>query len=683
MNLENISLYEDISRVLKLSKFYTNFIKNKPVSNNEQSSAYKIFSKVEKVEISQDTIFGDSEWNVVSMDVSPVMRLKNYKINWDNYEYLPEVIIFKLKLVLQAALIKRSTFNSTSKDLAVTTIVTRMKNISKFINLCFKKIADDHGSPFAYQIQDISEIGYDYFQKAAKDFYYSLTNARGIAKSLEQKKVWKLLNESKPKFNFKDLPFPGSKPENTVKDSSRVRFLPTRLFEKLTLQASLEIVDFLKTLDIEPSCMQSNNFYEHQIKRGSFIKSSFDLYSHELGAFYSYRLRAYKEYRAKNNLVEQAQNQLQKYSFYSDKAFSSHTKVNLHLKRLGHEDVRQFHLNVQQSAIFIIWSYTGMRPGEFYRIKYPDSLRSKDGMSKISTNIKKNRKRTSLFNDDFLAIPIVVDAFNCICKLHEIYHVSTNYLSNLERYIGAVKMNEDMLITNQTKFMSRVLDNKYAELFYPYLYRHNLAYQLFRVDLGLPYISYALKHLVTSVDRFKDFSEVTLSYGDIGMQLTGSSKVTAFLMKQAGTESVESMFDPGGNYAGGGADIHKERLKEAVEPYLAAGYSHQEVFELMYENGYYLTNVGSTYCMANGLTEEFDDSLPCIGSLRCNPEECKNAVITSEFIPKWKEVYIDSFTVMKKVEQDVDDYSFKNNQLEEVRKVSSRVLKKLGVTDYA
>ena len=44
--------------------------------------------------------------------------------------------------------------------------------------------------------------------------------------------------------------------------------------------------------------------------------------------------------------------------------------------------------------------------------------------------------------------------------------------------------------------------------------------------------------------------------------------------------------------------------------------------------------------VTGGQREVFDESLPCIGSLRCNPNRCKNAVVTKAHAPKWREIYV-------------------------------------------
>ena len=213
--------------------------------------------------------------------------------------------------------------------------------------------------------------------------------------------------------------------------------------------------------------------------------------------------------------------------------------------------------------------------------------------------------------------------------------------------------------------------------FYPYLLRHNLAYQLYRVELGLPFISYALKHIVSGIDRFKSISKVTLGYGSIGDKLAGKSTTSLNLQKEVALERVKSQFNPDANYSGGGAKIHKNHLQTVFQGYMASGYSKDEIYEQMIEQGYYLMNVGKLYCMANEATEKFDNSLPCIGSLRCNPIDCPNALISSEHTSIWKELHADNISIKNEIISHGGNNDMKLRQITSAIETSTNVLKQL------
>jgi hypothetical protein len=54
-----------------------------------------------------------------------------------------------------------------------------------------------------------------------------------------------------------------------------------------------------------------------------------------------------------------------------------------------------------------------------------------------------------------------------------------------------------------------------------------------------------------------------------------------------------------------------------------------------------VVNVGSALCYGKK-NESFDPSLPCVGGLRCNPNRCKEAVVTEAHAPAWKNIYEDN-----------------------------------------
>ena len=168
--------------------------------------------------------------------------------------------------------------------------------------------------------------------------------------------------------------------------------------------------------------------------------------------------------------------------------------------------------------------------------------------------------------------------------------------------------------------------------------RDTLAYQMFRIDLGLPFISYQLKHLVDLVDKettLGTVSDVTLGYGNIGQILATNGRIR----QQVEREKVESNYDPDSAYYGGKGREHRSRMQKLFQGYIEEGYTKNEVFSALAEQGVGLIDVGGALCYGDR-SEEFDLTLPCVGSLRCNPVRCKNAVISKNHLPRWKEIYL-------------------------------------------
>ncbi len=74
-----------------------------------------------------------------------------------------------------------------------------------------------------------------------------------------------------------------------------------------------------------------------------------------------------------------------------------------------------------------------------------------------------------------------------------------------------------------------------------------------------------------------------------------------------------------------------------------------------------------------GRIEEFDDSLPCIGGLRCNPNRCANSVITKAHAPKWREIYTQNRALLTD-----PFYQDRLDQINEVINEAKGVLEWLG-----
>ena len=76
---------------------------------------------------------------------------------------------------------------------------------------------------------------------------------------------------------------------------------------------------------------------------------------------------------------------------------------------------------------------------------------------------------------------------------------------------------------------------------------------------------------------------------------------------------------------------------------MAAGYTDSEIIdELGRLTDAVFVNVGLGYCTGRKSDPGGAKDLPCIGQLRCNPKQCKNAVIAEEHVPAWKAVKKDN-----------------------------------------
>jgi hypothetical protein len=169
-------------------------------------------------------------------------------------------------------------------------------------------------------------------------------------------------------------------------------------------------------------------------------------------------------------------------------------------------------------------------------------------------------------------------------------------------------------------------------------------------------------------------SSVTLGYGEIGEMLSkdGSRTGNKSLRRSAELEAVKTVHNPNGTYYGGRAVEHKTNLIKLFQGYMAEGYTEEEVYEAMADQGMAIVYVGQGICYGNR-NEEYDTTLPCIGSLRCNPARCSQAIVTSKHAPKWREVYI-----LNKANLNKPEYAHNREQIQAAIDEAVMVLNSLG-----
>ncbi|MBF4296806.1 hypothetical protein EAY24_26545, partial [Vibrio anguillarum] len=107
-------------------------------------------------------------------------------------------------------------------------------------------------------------------------------------------------------------------------------------------------------------------------------------------------------------------------------------------------------------------------------------------------------------------------------------------------------------------------------------------------DVGLPVISYQLKHIVSATEalaRKGKVSQTTLGYGGIANQLISVEGKSVDFRHEAELEAVKANFDPNGKYMGGKADEHISKIKKFFNGCMEAGYSEEEIYEAMVKQG--------------------------------------------------------------------------------------------------
>jgi hypothetical protein len=328
---------------------------------------------------------------------------------------------------------------------------------------------------------------------------------------------------------------------------------------------------------------------------------------------------------------------------------------------------------VRDAACSIIALYTGARYTELTGFK-AGCLQKLGGMwFLVGTQIKQEDLNKPLDNDRWPAIPAIRDALRCL----ELFQKLTNnpyLIAGLETaFAGKERPYSLGGLTLALKRYVRLVDTTGAWrdiLISPHRCRHTLAHQLARADVGLVFIAHQMKHLHSALKAVPP--QVTLMYGgisDLKMERAMAASVHQY-------ELAKALYDPDAPVAGGGAEEFKARRKQYFEGMMAAGKTKEEVIQSLARLGVGLSSVGMGFCsgrrdirLKDGTTEK----PPCIGSLQCTPDSCRNALITKLHEPVWKKVESQNLELAER-----DDMKHARDELLRKANIAHGVLADLG-----
>ncbi|KPB92307.1 hypothetical protein ALQ72_04431 [Pseudomonas syringae pv. maculicola] len=422
------------------------------------------------------------------------------------------------------------------------------------------------------------------------------------------------------------------------------RILPNDVFEKASREASFAVVDFLSVLG-EP--VNDLIALTRQNAKGYSSAKSQRLTPYNYDLYVALRLRR-KGYdsSAMGAAIGAVRPDFlsgnRQHDFKAPETLLKLTQVPLD------DEFRRYINFISYSTCYLVAQYTGMRPSELSEILVESCMEKENDYWLLISNVVKHRQGLAkLFDDKWVAIPIVRDAIRAACLIAKVKQ-NPYLFSNVDTVAqGAEPASMSSVgISHQFRsfFQEILTDEEFESLeFSPYTLRHTLAYQMARAELGLPFISHQLKHfgdLIGGAGQNQAFSAVSLGYGAIAEILSKGGRSGGKTPSQVAEEEYFTSYcDPDGNYAGPNAESHKARMKKVFDGYMAAGYTKEQVIAQMAKKRLAIINVGQGFCYG-GQRESHDDSLPCIGALRCNPNRCKNAVVTKVHAPKWREIYV-------------------------------------------
>lgn len=306
---------------------------------------------------------------------------------------------------------------------------------------------------------------------------------------------------------------------------------------------------------------------------------------------------------------------------------------------VGRKEVFSWIYRVQRAAFTVIGLYTGARYSDLTTFTN-QCVHTIHGVHVLAgTHVKHQALDAQEGVDLWPAIPIMRDAVACLQHISQITF-NPFLLSGSETIlIGATP--RALSLTGFTNAITNYLheidtSGRWSDWsISSHQLRHTLAHQLARADVGLLFIAHQMKHLHTALHALPP--DVTMKYGNVGDLATQR----ALQSNSAYLEAAQELYNPNSPVAGGGAEAFMERRKAYFEGMAAQGWTVDEVIENLAKQGLPFASVGIGYCGGRRdtlLKDGKKDTPPCIGSLQCNPNACKQAVITKTHAPAWRKI---------------------------------------------
>jgi hypothetical protein len=609
--------------------------------------ALQWYQQLMNTPVSKFSLFGDILWDFNADEPHAARNIKGspLRLDFSRFPNLNPIIQLEMKLAFMSNLKLKSLVDygsSGKRPSKPHTVITNFVSGLRFVDdLCKRVKALDGDEYFVSSFEGFRGIDASVYSEVAAKFEYTFCKQiRNFFKVIRSPFLSdNVFGGALPFVNLSMLKWPKVEGKGLQRDS----VLSNEIFEKLSREASFTLVDFLEKLD-EP--VQDAEALRRKSSQLFCMADRYNLTSRNFDIFVAIRLggRGYSTV----DIIESMR--LPFDDLLSDRV-GFQLKNRRTLKEMtggvvngAFNDYMAF---VSDCACYIVGQYTGMRPSELSEIMLGTCIQPDGEYHVLVSNVKKHQENnTALFDDKWVAIPIVRDAIRAA-------QLISTYTKNPYLFLGnkTVKNGESFgsftsssMSYRLNVFVSKALtpdEIKSIEI-YPYVLRHTLANQMWRIEIGMPYISHQLKHfgeLVGRVGQNKSFSETSLGYGMIGDILsTAGLKGNGNPRFLAERERAANYADPDGSFAGPNAETHRVRLRRIFEGYMAHGYTKDQIFDEMARQKLAIIDVGQGFCYG-GKREDFDESLPCIGSLRCNPNRCSNSVITKANAVKWREVY--------------------------------------------
>lgn len=302
-------------------------------------------------------------------------------------------------------------------------------------------------------------------------------------------------------------------------------------------------------------------------------------------------------------------------------------------------DFFQWLYRVQRAAFTVIGQYTGARYSDLTTFTN-DCVRTLGGVHVlVGTHTKHENLDAEEGADLWPATPIMRDALTCLRHLSRV--TFNPYLLSTSATVPVDGTPEPYSLTGFTSAINSYLHEIDTKSSWEdwhinsHQLRHTLAHQLARADVGLVFISHQMKHLHTALTALP--ADSTMMYGNVG-ELALQRAVHS---ESAHLEAARNLYHPDSPVAGGGAEDFLKRRKSYFEGMAAQGWTVDDVIVNLAKQGMPFASVGPGYCGGKREVLQKDGTRvlpPCLGSLQCNPVDCKQALITKTHERTWRKI---------------------------------------------
>lgn len=615
----------------------------------------------EHMPVSKISRFGDRVWDFSNTNKPRMVIKTQYQltVNWGEYEeILPRDILYSVKIfgffcVYYPAVISSSR-RVGSQGLAPEYYCQLMRVALSFLaELCVQAAIPTVGTnSVTSYIQNLSDITVLDIQRAFP--YWRTKSLVELLRKVLRSFTSPLIQQYLP------IPSSGGAPvtwtahdiemidlPNRVKSPSGEgvgvsdKPLPDDLFTFLVNTATKDVLSFLVALGKVP-CAPVRDIGEHEIF--SSYKNFNEVYEGYLKISEENREEVYRRV-ASGSTSRTLKGSTSRTSAFRNKYGVSCEKARATIER------------AQTAAKYLLLQFTGVRYSEAVLLQKDCLNKLPIGDYVIKGTVSKNQSINLLTGLDYwIACPIVRDA---VAVLEEITRLNgCEYLFATNRYSAVSDFDKPVSNLSFNNMLTCYLYDvdklrKYSSDSYipsarqksvqePYRItshrlRHTLALHMSRAGLSIPYISLHLKHVYQAHKRFQSVQNVTLGYGGIGSDIFNN----AVGFKQASREVANALYHPDAPVAGPGAEEFKQNRASYFTGMLSAGWEMDELMEHLAMQGRPMADVGLGYCKGRREIEEngVKQLPPCLGQLKCNPNRCKNAIITSAQVPIWVQVY--------------------------------------------